>query len=99
MSNPVLRQAQLYLDTQLAAVTTVTENQRDQKRQVLTHGDLRLVPVLLTDRSEAAPKVVGLALLATTDDDQPRMPRGDLVRVISQCLLAAGDAVAVSFED
>jgi hypothetical protein len=50
---------------------------------------LELVPVLRAYSSAETPMLIGLALLATNDNDQPRVPRGELVRIISQCLLAA----------
>jgi hypothetical protein len=91
-STQALQQAQAYVDKQLNPVSTITEDAETikQDKQVLR-------PVLLTGSEHGAPVLAGIAMLAQSD--QLRAPRNELVRIVSHCLLSAGDTVAIALED
>jgi type II secretory pathway predicted ATPase ExeA len=57
-----------------------------------------LAPVLLSDQRVPNPLMVGVALI-TVAGARIRAPRAELVRVISRCLLAAGDSLGVALDD
>jgi hypothetical protein len=74
------------LDTETATDNTVTGVVENDLRD----GDTRFAPILLWDGAEGESPVAGVALLASTDAPLSA-PRHDLVRIVSRCLLDAGD--------
>lgn len=57
-------------------------------------GDTRFSPVILWHGANHESPVAGIALLATTDVTL-RAPRPELVRIVSRCLLDAGDTLGL----
>jgi hypothetical protein len=64
----------------------------------LQDGNTRFSPVLVWDGARGESPVAGLALL-TTSDTPLRVPRLELVRIISRCLLGAGDTLGLQTPD
>jgi hypothetical protein len=98
-SEQLVQDAQSYLDMKLADASTVTGSAELQTMAgSLSHGAWVFAPVLLANRGGDRPVLVGMAMLAV-NDNQLRAPRSELIRVISQCLLAAGDSVAIALDE
>jgi hypothetical protein len=98
-TSPLVEQAQQYIDTTLSESHTVTETADEAGGAlVFVNGTSKLAPVLLANDVDDERVLVGLALLAV-NDNQLRAPRRELVRAISQCLLAAGDSVAIAMNE
>jgi hypothetical protein len=97
-SPALVQHAQRYLNLKRDAVDTVTEEGDADEGATISHGAWKLTPVLL-ENDDNGPVLTGLAMLATNDNDRPRAVRHDLVRLISQCLLVAGDTVALRLDD
>jgi hypothetical protein len=95
----LIHQAQQYLDSMLADAKTITQTDGDEGLSaVLSSADAGFAAILLANRTEVRPVLVGMALLAV-QDTRIRAPRTELVRVISQCLLATGNSVAIPLND
>jgi hypothetical protein len=99
----LLVSVQQYLEAELHETKTAVVTMADvagaetAAATVLSAGDVRFAPVLLSDNDGGDSQLAGLALLAMPDKGL-QAPRSELVRAISRCLLASGDSVAVAGE-
>jgi hypothetical protein len=95
-SSRLVEQARHYLDQQLADESTVTGTADRVVPTSLFDGDREFAPVLLSVHRDGSSVLAGLALLAA--GDALLAPPIELVTVIGQCLLAAGDTMALELE-
>jgi hypothetical protein len=95
----LVEQARQCVDTIFADDTTVTGAADELGlRASVFEGDRKFAQVVLTSRTADSSVLAGLALLAV-GDTALRVPPGELVGVIGQCLLAAGDTIGKELDD
>jgi tetratricopeptide (TPR) repeat protein len=89
----LVQAARQYLDTLFEDARTETQTATHAggaMAPVLWNGRTGFATVLLCERSDDRPATVGIALLAMHELPL-RIPRSEIVRIISQCLLTADD--------
>jgi hypothetical protein len=97
-SDELMQKARDHFEAKVAATTDLVENRNADGVPTFAHGALQLTPVPLVAETRDGQIIAGIAILVLTAKGT-RVARPELVRVVTQCLLTAGDTVAVVMDE